>query len=421
MLNPDTIAIIKSTVPVLKVHGTAITRRFYERLFTAHPELLNLFNHANQKQGRQQEALANTVYAAALHIDKLEAILPVVRQIAHKHRSLGVTADQYAVVGENLLAAISEVLGDAATEPILQAWGDAYGVIANVFIEVEKDLYRQAEEAKGGWAGYREFKVQRKVKESEQVFSFYLVPLDGGELPAFLPGQYISAKMAIPGHENTHIRQYSLSDAPGKPYYRISVKREDAIPQVKPAGTISSYLHSSVEEGDVLKLSAPAGDFTLNVEDKRPVVLLSNGIGVTPMLSMLETLAVRNQGRKVTFIHANRCSADQAQYARVQELLGSCLDLSVRWSYMEPEAGLDAVNSVLQSQIKPGFINAEWLKEFVPAEGASYYFCGSVPFMREVYNGLLACGVPVEDLHYEFFGPATDITGLPEQAAAPVS
>src|SRR5689334_12220557 len=84
------IEIIKSTVPVLEVHGTAITQRFYRQMFAEHPELLNIFNHANQKQGRQQAALANTVYAAAQHIDNLAAILPRVKQIAHKHRSLGV-------------------------------------------------------------------------------------------------------------------------------------------------------------------------------------------------------------------------------------------------------------------------------------------------------------------------------------------
>src|SRR5690606_5710012 len=125
-----TIAIIKSTVPVLETHGQAVTKRFYQRLFEAHPELLNIFNHANQRQGRQQAALANSVYAAAANIENLSAILPVVRQIGHKHRSLGVKPEHYPIVGENLLAAMKDVLGDAATPEILDAWAEAYGVIA---------------------------------------------------------------------------------------------------------------------------------------------------------------------------------------------------------------------------------------------------------------------------------------------------
>lgn len=123
MLSQKTIDVIKSTVPVLEVHGTTITTVFYKNLFEAHPELLNIFNHANQKKGRQQNALANTVLAAAKHIDQLETIIPVVKQIAQKHRSLAVKAEHYPIVGEYLLGAIKEVLQDAATEEILQAWG----------------------------------------------------------------------------------------------------------------------------------------------------------------------------------------------------------------------------------------------------------------------------------------------------------
>ncbi|MGZ4134492.1 MAG: globin domain-containing protein, partial [Tumebacillaceae bacterium] len=138
MLSPKTIEIIKSTVPVLEVHGTAITKRFYQMLFTNHPELLNIFNHANQAQGRQQNALAGAVYAAAANIDNLAAIIPVVKQIGHKHRSLGILPEHYPIVGETLLAAIKDVLGDAATDEIINAWAEAYGVIAGAFIGIEK-------------------------------------------------------------------------------------------------------------------------------------------------------------------------------------------------------------------------------------------------------------------------------------------
>jgi len=401
MLNEKTIQIIKSTVPVLEVHGTAITKRFYERLFTSHPELLNIFNHANQKQGRQQTALANAVYAAALYIDRLEAILPAVRQIAHKHRSLGIKPEQYPIVGQNLLAAIKEVLGDAATDEILQAWGEAYGVIANVFIQVEDEMYRQAEEQKGGWADFKPFRVANKVKESEVITSFYLVPQDGGPVPAFEPGQYVSVKVEIPGDTYTHIRQYSLSDAPGQPYYRISVKREDEI-EGRPAGKVSVYLHEQIQEGDVLLLSAPAGDFTLNQQGTESVVLISGGVGLTPMISMLNTLAATNPQRPVTFIHAARNGELHAMKSHVEELARKHPQISVYWVYDSPSEQ----DQTLQAFHKHGYIELPWLAETTASLEADYYFCGPVPFMKAVNGMLKQWGVDSSRIHYEFFGPA---------------
>ncbi|WP_308636890.1 NO-inducible flavohemoprotein [Paenibacillus silvisoli] len=401
MLSSQTIAIIKSTVPVLEVHGTAITKRFYSLLFTAHPELLNMFNHANQRQGKQQTALANAVYAAALHIEKLEAILPAVKQIAHKHRSLGVKAEHYPIVGQMLLQAIKDVLGDAATEEILQAWAEAYGVIANVFIETEAEMYRASEEQQGGFAGYREFRIERKVKESNVITSFYLVPQDGGAIPTFEPGQYVSVKLTLPGEEYTHIRQYSLSDAPGKPYYRISVKREDALP-AKPEGKVSTYLHETIKAGDSLWLSAPAGDFTLDRNDERPVVLISGGVGLTPTVSMLADLAETGRAdRGVTFIHAAQHGNVHALRTHVEELAQRSPQVSVYWCYNKPSEEDRASNAF----DKEGYIDLPWLQSVVPTKDASFYFCGPEPFMKMVYRMLKEWGVAAADIHFEFFGP----------------
>ncbi|SFD98378.1 nitric oxide dioxygenase [Paenibacillus catalpae] len=410
MLSEKTIAIIKSTVPVLEVHGTAITKRFYQLLFTSHPELMNVFNHANQRQGKQQTALANAVYAAAKYIDKLETILPAVKQIAHKHRSLGITAEQYPIVGQNLLQAIKEVLGDAATDEILNAWAEAYGVIASVFISVETEMYKEAEEQHGGWAGYREFRVERKVRESSVITSFYLVPQDGGAIASFEPGQYVSVKLDIPGETNTHIRQYSLSDAPGKPYYRISVKREDALPG-KPAGVVSVYLHEQVKEGDVLLLSAPAGHFTLDLKDARPVVLISGGVGLTPMVSMLNTLADTKSDRQVTFIHAAQSGDFHALKQQVEEKVNQTSGATAHWCYAQPTAQDTGVFH------KEGYIDLPWLQEIIPSKDAAFYFCGPTPFMAHINRLLLQWGVPAADIHYEFFGPAGSLDEESEKAA----
>lgn len=413
MLSPKTIAVIQSTVPVLEQYGTAITSRFYEMLFTNHPELLNLFNHANQKQGRQQTALANAVYAAAKHIDKLESILPVVRQIAHKHRSLGVLPEHYPIVGQHLLAAIRDVLGSAATDEILDAWAEAYGVIADVFIGVERGMYDEAEHQPGGWAGFRPFRVERKVKESDAITSFYLTAADGGGLAPFEPGQYVSVKMTIPGQDYTHIRQYSLSDAPGKPYYRLSVKREDSGADSKD-GIVSLYLHDQIQEGNTLLLSAPAGDFTLDLNDTRPLVLISGGVGLTPMLSMLHAVAERQPQRRIVFIHAARTGRVHAMRQEVETAAERSSQISVHWCYSDPDKE-DRASCAFDRQ---GWIDAQWLASIVPDRNASFYFCGPMPFMRTVLASLRALNVAEADIRYEFFGPAGSLEQTPVPSGA---
>ena len=171
-LSQETMDIVKATVPVLEQHGNAITKRFYERMLSEVPELNNIFNQTNQKKGGQPKALANTVYAAAANIDNLGAILPVVKQISEKHKSLMIKPEHYPIVGKYLLLAMKDVLQDAATDEILNAWEQAYGVIADVFINVEKEMYEHDKETTGGWNGFRDFKVVDKVRESEVVTSF---------------------------------------------------------------------------------------------------------------------------------------------------------------------------------------------------------------------------------------------------------
>ncbi|MGZ4160485.1 MAG: NO-inducible flavohemoprotein [Neobacillus sp.] len=398
MLEQKTIDIIKSTVPVLEQHGETITTRFYQLMFGNHPELLNIFNHANQKQGRQQKALAGTVYAAAQYIDNLEAILPVVKQIAHKHRSLGIKPEHYPIVGKHLLLAIKDVLGDAATDEIIDAWAQAYNLIADAFISVEVEMYNESATQQGGWDGFRNFVVDRKVEESDVITSFYLKPEDQRGIASFIPGQYISIKLEINGEEFTHIRQYSLSDAPGKDYYRISVKREAGT--ANPDGMVSNFLHNDVNEGDILKVSAPAGDFVLDTEKDTPVVLLSGGVGLTPMMSMLKTVVEVQPERKVTFIHAAANGNVHALREEVETL--SVLNQVNPFFFYDSPTEEDRLNNRFDVE---GYVTLEWLKENVSYQDADFYFCGPVPFMKAINRSLRELGVNEEKIHFEFFGP----------------
>jgi nitric oxide dioxygenase len=394
-LDQKTVDIIKSTVPVLAEHGEAITKHFYQKMFRDHPELKNIFNQTHQKVGDQPKALAATVYAAAQHIDQLEKILPRVKEIAQKHRSLNVKPEHYPIVGEYLLIAIKDVLGDAATDEIIEAWGKAYGVIADVFIQVEDGMYKETARQDGGWTGFRNFSVMKKVKESDVITSFYLSPADGEAIPTYQPGQYLTIKAEIEGDTYDHLRQYSLSDAPGKEYYRISVKREDGIKD-QPAGVVSTWLHNEVEEGDLIPVSAPAGDFQLDLSTRKPLVMLSGGVGFTPLLSMVNTLKEKHPEREVYFIHAAR---NGSVHAMKEEMT---LDGHGKTMFIyENPTSTDIQEKIYD---KGGYIDLEWLKRSVPYE-SEFYFCGPKGFMKAIYQSLRQWGISEEQIHFEFFGP----------------
>ena len=166
MLTEQTIAIVKSTVPVLEQHGEMLTRHFYQRMFEKNPEVAPFFNRANQAAGSQQKALAAAICAYAANIANLEVLGGAVELIAQKHASLQVQPEHYPIVGENLLASIREVLGDGATEEVIHAWGEAYGFLANIMIGREKEIYHQHQLSPHGWVGFKSFRVTRKERES---------------------------------------------------------------------------------------------------------------------------------------------------------------------------------------------------------------------------------------------------------------
>lgn len=396
MLSAAARPMIAASVPVLREHGEAITRCFYRRMFAAHPELHDLFNLGNQASGAQQQALAGAVYAYAANIDNRAALEPVLTRIAHKHASLGITPAQYTIVGKHLLAAIAEVLGSAATAELLAAWDEAYWLLAVELIALEARLYQQAAHAPGNW---RALRVVRKQRESELVTSFYLQATDGGALPAFRPGQYVSVALNLESLQRRQIRQYSLSDAPGQGWWRISVKREMA-GAATPAGMISNLLHDAVGEGDVLQVSPPFGDFVLDEASDAPVVLLSAGVGVTPLASMLKQLRQRQPARHVTFAHAAR---DGRHHALKQELATECGPATVHAAIFYEQPGSNDRHG--DDYHFAGRMQLDRLAPEALRADADYYLCGPLPFMREQRRALLERGIDPQQIRYEVFGP----------------
>jgi nitric oxide dioxygenase len=404
MLDERTISVVKSTAPILDEHGETLTCHFYRRLFEHNPEVLPLFNPANQQGGSQQKALAAAICAYAANIDNLEVLGGAVELIAQKHASLQVKPEHYPIIGANLLASIREVMGEGATDEVVDAWGKAYGFLAGIMTGREAEIYREQKAVPGGWVGFRSFTVLRKEKESEVITSFYLKPADGGALAPFAAGQYITVRVPLPNGRTT-MRNYSLSDRPGRDWYRISVKREGGADT--PQGYVSHFLHGSVEEGMTLELGPPCGEFTLDVTERheRPLVLLAAGVGVTPIMSMLQTALEAMPGREIVFIHACLNERLRAFAGAVDALKARHPNLTVHVRYSAPDS------PVTQEGISTGFVDAELIERFVPERDADYYFCGPRPFMTGVYGDLLAWGIPPAQVHFEFFGPASELKG----------
>jgi nitric oxide dioxygenase len=396
-LSADVIARVKATAPALAVHGVAITQAMYARLFQdAH--IKALFNHGNQgPDGKQAHALAGAILAYASNIDNLAVLGPAVERIAQKHVGYNILPEHYPYVANAILAAIKDVLGDAATDEILDAWGQAYWFLADILKDREAAIRAQIEATDGGWAGWRDFVVADKIRESDIITSFVLRPKDGGPVVAHKPGQYLTFSFEAPGVEDMK-RNYSISAAPNGETYRISVKRETQ-------GAGSRFLHDAVKIGDVLKVTPPAGDFFLAEQPARPVVLLSGGVGLTPMVSMVEQIAARHPGLEAHFVHGALNSGTHAMGQHVRDLAKAHGGVSVTTFYSEPLSG----DRTGETHDVDGMVTMEWLAANTPIALADYYLCGPRPFLRALVSGLSQAGVPADRIHYEFFGPADEL------------
>ena len=390
MLSAAHRAIVTATVPLLETGGEALTRHFYLTLFADFPEVVPYFNQANQHDGKQQRALANAVLLYARNIEKLEGLGPLVGTIVNKHVSLQILPAHYPMVGASLLKAIRAVLGaEIATDAVIDAWAAAYGQLADILSGAETQLYAAQLATRGGWNGARPFTVLSKTAESAEITSFVLVPADGQPVMAHAPGQYIGLHVQIDGQ--SFRRQYSLSAIANGATYRISVKRE-------PMGKVSGFLHDRVQEGDTLELFPPAGAFVLAASGK-PLVLISGGVGITPTLSMLD--AALATGRDIHFIHAARDSHVHAFRDHIDALAQRHPQLRRYYCYGAPTATCPAADA-------SGYIDADLLQQWLPASrDVDAYFLGPLPFMQAMRRNLRALGVPEEQTHYEFFGPAS--------------
>lgn len=407
MLSDKTIRIVKEITPLVAANAETITTRFYVRMFEGDPHVKAFFNQAHQHTGGQQKALAGAICAYFSHIDNPAVLMPAVELIAQKHCSLGIKPEHYPIVGKHLLDAIKDVMGDAATDEIIEAVAEAYGFLADLFIGREGAIYEEQQTCPGGWNGHRTFVVDRKVPESDVVTSFYLRPEDQGPLPPFLPGQYITVHIDHPTTP-TSPRNYSLSDRPGVDHLRISVKRESRLAPNTPDGLISCHLHDAIEEGDHVKLGPPCGEFTVDPEARegRPIVLLAGGIGVTPLLSMAKSIVHTNPDSPIYFVQAARNSGAHAFADEIKNLATLSSNMHVKVLYDAPVEG-DVESGRCHGS---GFVTTELIRDWTPYSEADFYFCGPKPFMRNIHACLQELNVDESRIRYEFFGPKEELT-----------
>lgn len=396
MLTQSQKTLIKATIPVLREHGTALSQHFYHRMLTNHPELKELFNLTHQRSGAQAKALAAAIIAYAENIDEPSVLNPVIRLISHKHVSLHIQAKDYPIVGENLLCSISEVLNISMQDPLIAAWAAAYTQLADILMAAEQKLYQQHLQQHGSWIGWRSFKIVRKHAESKQISSFYLSPVDSAALPSYQVGQYISLRVFVAELGIKQPRQYTLSSSPHSDYFRISVKREDAETD-KAAGWVSTTLHR-LPEGSELELTAPTGNFFL-LDAHKTNVLISAGVGLTPMIAMLDHLITANVAQPIHFIHACRNGQQHAMKSYLQALKRNYPKLKTLIAYEFPDAS-DLQHTDYDKRGRLDLTHG--LAELLPYD-ADYYLCGPMPFMQLQYQALLARGIPSTQIYCEAF------------------
>ncbi|MGY0413725.1 globin domain-containing protein [Staphylococcus sp. mip270_02] len=379
MLNEKERNIIKETVPVLQQKGEEITSYFYNRMFTRHPELKNMFNQTNQKKGLQSTALAQSVLAAAINIDDLTRIMPVVKEIAYKHCALQVPEAGYDIVGENLLAAIQNVLGLPEDDAIIATWAKAYGEIASVFINVEKDIYNEMT-----WDGFKPFEIINIEPTTSDIKAF-TVKSDEYNLSKFEAGQYITVDVESDKLEYRAKRHYSIVEG-DEHTLTFAVKRDVTDSH---EGEVSTILHDEMQVGGTINLSAPVGRFGI-VNDTAPQLFIGSGIGVTPLIPMFNEITKSNV--KVDFIQNVESVQEIPFNNKIEDIANNN----------------DNASYIIHDKQKNGYIDATYLSQFISAD-TEIYVCGGVKFLQSIITTLKEIGVEEQRIHFESFIPRLSV------------
>ncbi|MDH4234264.1 MAG: 2Fe-2S iron-sulfur cluster-binding protein [Gallionella sp.] len=268
------------------------------------------------------------------------------------------------------------------------------------------------------WQGFRTFRVDRKVIEDavQSVCSFYLVPEDGQPLPPFMPGQFLTFRLDVPtatGSTEQIVRCYSLSDAPRPDGYRVSIKRvPPPLGSEFPLGRSSTYFHDQVAAGSLLQVRAPGGHFHIDRSDA-PVVLIAGGIGITPMLSMLNWCLAEQPGREFWLFYGVRNDRELVMKSHLENLAATHSNFHLRLCFSDPQP------EDMGKHAHRGRVNVELLRMQLPLKPYHFYICGPTPMLESMVPALEDWGVPDAHIHFEAFGPSSIKRKQPAATAAP--
>lgn len=385
--------LVKSTIPFLREHGETVSDIVYDNLLIQNPQLNNTLNLIHLQDKTLARALTVVILRFASNINNISELIPRLERICQKHCTLGISPPHYAILGTLLVDSFEQVMGPEMTPEKKAAWTKAYKVLSNMLIGREKHIYKDFDRYK--WNSWRKFTVERKVTEAQDLESFYLTPTDRKQLPSYMPGQYISLRLFVPEIGYYQTRQYSMSDAPnGGDYYRITVKRERGNPSCHHnPGMISNKLIDKIAVGDEIEVSHPAGDFFLDTTQisSVPVVLISAGGGVTPLMAMLKTVTEANPSRHVSWIHG--CRDEVPFFSQLTFLKRRCPNLHTT-IFMTSQAGepyREGTAFDFKGRIDLYKVDPQWLH--TKHTGAEYYVCGPESFMKGVARQLKDMGV----------------------------
>jgi ferredoxin-NADP reductase/MOSC domain-containing protein YiiM len=253
------------------------------------------------------------------------------------------------------------------------------------------------------WAGFRPFTLREKVREGDDVSSFHLAPEDGQSLPPYLPGQYLTVRVSIPGLEHPVVRSYSLSDASRNDYYRLTIKRVASRSEDAQAGSglVSTWFHDRLVVGDRSEAKAPSGTFTIDVtQHDRPVVLIGGGIGLTPLISMLNSIVAAGSPRETWLLYGVRSDRDYIMRTHLEAIARTHQNIHLHIFYSRPGLEMDGPG------VHGGRIDLGTIQHLMPSNAYDFYVCGPPAMMASVTGDLEAWGVPADRVHTEAFGPA---------------
>lgn len=382
MLHPTHRAVIEATAGVVAENAVTITKCFYPKMFDNHPELQNVFNQANQDIGEQPVALASSIVAYARHLLGADDVPfeRVIERIAHKHVALGIAPHDYTIVGRNLMEAIGEVLGDAVTPEVAAAWGEVYWLFAVDLVAAEAKIY--SELGVTPETLLRKHRIISNTATTSDTNVIRFQPCDGAPCTPHIAGQYVSV-IAELGRGRRQPRQYTISSGNHPDWFEITVRRARAVDSLGPDGVVSHLLNDAAV-GSEWQVSAPCGDIHVSTGSS-DLTLISAGVGVTPMASILAQAAQDSSTRRITHVHFD-ATAEQMPLAD------------------ETAAAVQTLENGSQ-QLVFGETDVTALRDITLTGSMEFYLCGSVPFMRDARAILIERGVESDAIWYEVFGP----------------